>query len=76
MNKNSLELSDLEYLNAPIVDIAIVQGSDPIPKGYHKIHTTVSRKRADLNNSAGVINSWKDAHSKCSLAEIMNFSHH
>merc|ERR1712196_371288 len=52
-NTNSMGFSDIEYLNAPIVDIIIVQGSDLIPKGYHKIHTTVSRRRADLNNSAG-----------------------
>jgi uncharacterized membrane protein YgcG len=41
-----------EILNAPIIDICIIQRNEVVPEGYYRLSRTTSNKRADLNTGS------------------------
>ncbi len=47
------EITDIKVLQAPIIDICIIQRGDIIPEGYYRLGKTPGNKKANLNSGSG-----------------------
>ncbi len=47
------EITDIKVLQAPIIDVCIIQRGDVIPEGYYRLGKTPGNKKANLNAGSG-----------------------